>query len=82
MERLYRDAPLMMIGEGANEMQLIIIARQLVARNPVPHDPVQQQPVPEHRRQRDDCREPPRDPTQSERTEPEGNVQGFAEVLA
>ena len=33
IERLYRDAPLMMIGEGSNEMQLIIIARQLVARN-------------------------------------------------
>lgn len=35
IERLYRDAPLMMIGEGANEMQLIIIARQLVARNKI-----------------------------------------------
>jgi alkylation response protein AidB-like acyl-CoA dehydrogenase len=34
IERLYRDAPLMCIGEGTNEMQRIIIARQLVARNP------------------------------------------------
>ena len=35
VERLYRDAPLMCIGEGTNEMQRIVIARQLVARNPV-----------------------------------------------
>ena len=35
IERLYRDAPLMCIGEGTNEMQRIIIARQLVARNRV-----------------------------------------------
>ena len=34
IERLYRDAPLMCIGEGTNEMQRIIIARQLVKRNP------------------------------------------------
>ncbi|MBI1684414.1 acyl-CoA dehydrogenase family protein [Caulobacter hibisci] len=34
IERLFRDAPLMCIGEGTNEMQRIIIARQLVARNP------------------------------------------------
>jgi hypothetical protein len=34
IERLYRDAPLLIIGEGTNEMQRIIIARQLVARNP------------------------------------------------
>ena len=33
VERLYRDAPLLCIGEGTNEMQRIIIARQLVARN-------------------------------------------------
>ncbi|MGK2915552.1 MAG: acyl-CoA dehydrogenase family protein [Porticoccaceae bacterium] len=32
-ERLYRDAPLMIIGEGTNEMQRIIIARQLIERN-------------------------------------------------
>jgi len=35
IERLYRDAPLLVIGEGTNELQRIIIARQLVARNPV-----------------------------------------------
>jgi alkylation response protein AidB-like acyl-CoA dehydrogenase len=35
IERLYRDAPLLMIGEGTNEMQRIIIARQLIARNPI-----------------------------------------------
>jgi len=35
IERLFREAPLMCIGEGTNEMQRIIIARQLVARNPV-----------------------------------------------
>lgn len=35
IERLYRDAPLMCIGEGTNEMQRIIIARQLIARNKV-----------------------------------------------
>jgi len=35
IERLYRDAPLLCIGEGTNEMQRIIIARQLVERNPV-----------------------------------------------
>ena len=34
IERLYRDAPLMCIGEGTNEMQRIIIAKQLIARNP------------------------------------------------
>ena len=34
VERLYRDAPLLVIGEGTNEMQRIIIARQLIARNP------------------------------------------------
>ncbi|MEM8664824.1 MAG: acyl-CoA dehydrogenase family protein, partial [Pseudomonadota bacterium] len=35
IERFYRDAMLMCIGEGTNEMQRIIIAKQLVARNPV-----------------------------------------------
>jgi alkylation response protein AidB-like acyl-CoA dehydrogenase len=34
IERYYRDAPLLAIGEGTNEMQRIIIARQLVKRNP------------------------------------------------
>jgi len=34
VERLYRDAPLLTIGEGTNEMQRLIIARMLIARNP------------------------------------------------
>jgi len=34
VERYYRDAPLMCIGEGTNEMQRIIIAKQLIARTP------------------------------------------------
>ena len=34
VERYYRDAPLMCIGEGTNEMQRIIIARQLMDRHP------------------------------------------------
>ncbi len=34
IERYFRDAPLMTIGEGTNEMQRIIIAKQLIARNP------------------------------------------------
>ena len=35
IERLYRDAPLLIIGEGTNEMQCIIIAKQLIERNRV-----------------------------------------------
>ncbi|CEJ10559.1 Acyl-CoA dehydrogenase [bacterium YEK0313] len=35
IERLYRDAPLTCIGEGTNEMQRLIIAKQLIKRNPV-----------------------------------------------
>ena len=35
VERYYRDAPLMCIGEGTNEMQRVIIARQLIERNPL-----------------------------------------------
>ena len=34
IERMYRDAPLLCIGEGTNEIQRIVIARQLVERNP------------------------------------------------
>jgi alkylation response protein AidB-like acyl-CoA dehydrogenase len=33
VERYYRDAPLMIIGEGTNEIQRTIIARQLVGRH-------------------------------------------------
>jgi alkylation response protein AidB-like acyl-CoA dehydrogenase len=35
VERLYRDAPLLCIGEGTNEMQRIIIARQMIERNKI-----------------------------------------------
>jgi len=35
IERLYRDAPLMCIGEGTNEIQRIVIAKQLVKRHPI-----------------------------------------------
>src|SRR5262245_1179961 len=34
IERYYRDAPLLAIGEGTNELQKIIIARELVKRYP------------------------------------------------
>ena len=34
VERYYRDAPLLAIGEGTNELQRLIIARQLVKRYP------------------------------------------------
>ena len=33
VERYYRDAPLMMIGEGTNEIQRLVIARGLLARH-------------------------------------------------
>ena len=33
-ERLDRDAPLLLIGEGTNELQRILIARQLIERYP------------------------------------------------
>ncbi len=35
IERFYRDAMLMCIGEGTNEMQRIIVAKQLIARNKI-----------------------------------------------
>ncbi|WP_299050918.1 acyl-CoA dehydrogenase family protein [uncultured Nocardioides sp.] len=35
VERYFRDAPLMIVGEGTNEIQRNVIARQLVARHPV-----------------------------------------------
>lgn len=34
VERYYRDAPLMIVGEGTNEIQRNVIARQLVERDP------------------------------------------------
>ena len=33
IERFYRDAPLLCIGEGTNEIQRVIIAKQMVARS-------------------------------------------------
>jgi len=33
VERYYRDAPLMVVGEGTNEIQRLVIARQLVERS-------------------------------------------------
>ena len=34
VERYYRDAPLLVVGEGTNEMQRLIIARQILEQNP------------------------------------------------
>ncbi|MFG1948615.1 acyl-CoA dehydrogenase family protein [Nonomuraea sp. NPDC048826] len=36
VERYFRDAPLMIVGEGTNEIQLNVIARQLVERGGLP----------------------------------------------
>ncbi|MDP7240024.1 MAG: acyl-CoA dehydrogenase family protein, partial [Dehalococcoidia bacterium] len=35
IERLYRDAPLMVIGEGTNEIQRLLIARKVLERHRV-----------------------------------------------
>lgn len=35
VERYYRDAPLMCIGEGTNEIQKVLISKQLVKRQPI-----------------------------------------------
>ncbi len=35
VERYFRDAPLMIVGEGTNEIQKGVIARQLIRRNPL-----------------------------------------------
>ncbi|MGK3205076.1 acyl-CoA dehydrogenase family protein [Amycolatopsis sp. MEPSY49] len=35
VERYFRDAPLMIVGEGTNEIQRTVIARQLIQRNKV-----------------------------------------------
>jgi alkylation response protein AidB-like acyl-CoA dehydrogenase len=35
VERYFRDAPLMIVGEGTNEIQKNVIAKQLIKRNPV-----------------------------------------------
>jgi alkylation response protein AidB-like acyl-CoA dehydrogenase len=33
VERLYRDSPLLLIGEGTNEIQRLVIARGLLQRH-------------------------------------------------
>jgi len=35
VERYFRDVPLLLIGEGTNEIQKTVIARQLIERNPI-----------------------------------------------
>jgi alkylation response protein AidB-like acyl-CoA dehydrogenase len=35
VERYFRDAPLMIVGEGTNEIQRSVITRQLIQRNPL-----------------------------------------------
>ena len=35
VERIYRDAPLLVIGEGTNEIQRLVIAKRLIEENPV-----------------------------------------------
>ncbi|GAA2006924.1 acyl-CoA dehydrogenase family protein [Brevibacterium samyangense] len=35
VERYYRDAPLMIVGEGTNEIQMGVIAKQLIGRNKI-----------------------------------------------
>jgi alkylation response protein AidB-like acyl-CoA dehydrogenase len=36
VERYFRDAPLMIVGEGTNEIQRTVITRQLIKRHPLP----------------------------------------------
>jgi alkylation response protein AidB-like acyl-CoA dehydrogenase len=36
VERYFRDAPLMIVGEGTNEIQRTVITRQLIARHRIP----------------------------------------------
>jgi hypothetical protein len=35
IERLYRDAPLLLVGEGTSEIQKLIVARGMLARYPL-----------------------------------------------
>jgi alkylation response protein AidB-like acyl-CoA dehydrogenase len=35
IERIYRDAPLLLIGEGTSEIQRMVIGRKLLERNPI-----------------------------------------------
>ena len=39
VERYFRDAPLMIVGEGTNEIQRNVIARQLIKRNRPTREP-------------------------------------------
>jgi butyryl-CoA dehydrogenase len=32
VERIYRDAPVLILGEGSNEIQQLVIARRLLER--------------------------------------------------
>ena len=32
IERIYRDAPVLILGEGSNEIQQLVIARRLLER--------------------------------------------------
>ena len=38
VERYYRDAPLLVIGGGTNELQRLIIARQLLQKYAIPQE--------------------------------------------
>ena len=33
VERIYRDAPVLILGEGSNEIQQLVIARRLLERH-------------------------------------------------
>ena len=35
IERIYRDAPLLLIGEGTSEIQKMVIGQKLLERNPI-----------------------------------------------
>ncbi len=35
VERIYRDAPVLILGEGSNEIQQLVIARRLLERYPL-----------------------------------------------
>ena len=46
VERYFRDAPLMIVGEGTNEIQRNVIARQLIKRGTV--EPFRMTDMPGH----------------------------------
>jgi len=35
VERIYRDAPVLILGEGSNEIQQLLIARRLLERHEI-----------------------------------------------